>query len=408
MKIVIIGNGPAAISAIEAIRQFDMDCEITIISKEGEPAYTPCFLHRYVSGEIGKERLYMREDDFYDRKRIRTIFGVAVTEVMPMDNKLRLSDGRELTYDNLLMAAGSMPVIPKREGIEGEGVFAFRTISDADRILRSLKESKEAVVMGAGFIGLEIAEALSLMGATVTVVEKEDRILPRMLDGEIAEVVKRHVENKGARILTGRSIEAVKRTKNKIKGVMLDNGEIIPCGMLIVAAGVRPNLEMLKNGSIKTNQGILVDDHMRTNISNICAAGDIAEIEIGGTRKVNPIHLNAVKGGYIAGCNIVGLDTRLASHFEDMNVVTLFGLSVLSLGTQSGERVLKKRDSKGIVKVYLNEKGHIQGIQLLGDVTRGGVYLSLMRRGIPVADRPYTLSPYPNYGLVFAGIKTAR
>ncbi|MBI5199715.1 MAG: FAD-dependent oxidoreductase, partial [Nitrospirae bacterium] len=117
MGIVIIGNGIAAISAVEAIRQLNRDCEITIVSKEREPAYTPCFLYRYVSGEIEKERLYIRGDDFYDVNRIKIIPGTAVTEVMSDDNRVRLSNGTGLGYDRLLIAAGSNPVIPEIPGI---------------------------------------------------------------------------------------------------------------------------------------------------------------------------------------------------------------------------------------------------------------------------------------------------
>lgn len=395
MGIVIIGNGIAAISAVEAIRQLDRNCEITIVSKEREPAYTPCFLYRYVSGEIEKERLYVRGDDFCDVNRIKIISGAAVTEVMSDDNKVRFSDGMELGYGSLLIAAGSNPVIPEIPGIDGEGVFTFKTISDADRMLSKIRKSKEAVVIGAGFIGLEIAEALCIKGCRVTVVEREDRILPRMLDSEVAEVVKRHIEEKGIKILTARVVVSVKRGfRNKVKGVMLNDSKTIPCDMVIVSVGVKPNLEMLKNGSIKTNQGILVDDRMRTNISNIYAAGDIAEIEIGGIRKVNPIHINAMKSGWIAGCNMAGDERYFDVHLEDMNVVTLFGLPVLSIGVQKGEKVFKRDVSKGIIKVYTGGDGLLRGAQLIGDVLKGGIYLSLMRRGIPLSE----IHPPINYG----------
>ncbi|MBI5199179.1 MAG: NAD(P)/FAD-dependent oxidoreductase, partial [Nitrospirae bacterium] len=387
--------GIAAISAVEAIRQLNRDCEITIVSKEREPAYTPCFLYRYVTGEIEKKRLYIRGDDFYDANRIKIISGAAVTEVMSDDNKVRLSDGMELGYDSLLIAAGSNPVIPEIPGIDGEGVFTFKTISDADRMLSKIRKSKEVVVIGAGFIGLEIAEALCIKGCRVTVVEREDRILPRMLDSEMAEIVQRHIEKNGIKILTTKEVVLVKRGfGNKVKGVMLNDGKTIPCDMVIVSVGVRPNLGISKNGSIKTDQGILVDDRMRTNISNIYAAGDIAEIEIGGIRKVNPIHINAVKSGWIAGCNMAGDERYLDAHLEDMNVVTFFGLPVLSIGVQKGEKVFKRDTPKGMVKVYTGGDGLLRGAQLIGDVLKGGIYLSLMRRGVPLSE----IHPPINYG----------
>jgi len=406
MKILIIGNGPAAISAAEAIRTRDKDCVITVISKEKEPAYTPCFLYRYVTGEIGKERLYMRAEDFYDRNKIKTVFGVVATEIIPNDKKVRLSDGNEILYDSLLIAAGANPVIPKLPGIEGDKVFAFRTLSDADRILSVVKKSREIVVIGAGFIGLEIAEALSKRGLTVTVIEKEDRILPRMLDQETAEIVKEHIQKNGVKILTGREVISIERDrKKKMKAVVLDKNETIPCDFLITAVGVRPNMEMLKNGLIKTNQGILVNKNMQTNIPDIYAAGDIAEMEIGGIRKVNPIHMNAVKGGWIAGCNMIGMAKSFDAHLEDMNVVTLFGLSVLSHGVQKGDRTIKRQNSSGLIKIYLKGDDTINGVQIIGDVKRGGLYLSLIRKGIPVSEKLDILSAHFNYGFTLSGLK---
>ncbi len=410
MGIVIIGNGPAAISAMEAIRKVEQDCEIIVISKEKEPAYTPCFLYRYVSGEIGKERLYMRAEDFYDKNKIKTVFGVAAIEIIPNDKKVRLSDGNEILYDSLLIAAGANPVIPQIPGIEGDGVFSFKTVADADRILSIAKKSKEAVIVGAGFIGLEIAEALHRCGLTVTVVEREDRILPRMLDIEIAEIIKKHIQGNGVKILTGREVISIERDKNnKIKAVVLDKDDTISCDFLIAAVGVRPNLAMLKNGFINTGRGILVDKNMQTSIPNIYAAGDIAEMEVSGIRKINPIHMNAAKGGWIAGCNMTRNMTDMTmgfdAHLEDMNVVTLFGLSVLSHGIQRGDEVIKRQNSKGTIKIYLKEDDSINGVQIIGDVSRGGLYLSLMRKGIPVSEKLDILSAHFNYGFTLSGIK---
>ncbi len=395
MKIIIAGNGAAAISAVEAIRERDKKCEITVLSKEGERAYTPCFLAQYVGGEIGKNKLYMRESNFYDVKRVDTIFNISVDEVRPSDNKIRLSDDSELEYDRLLLAAGSKPVVPPLPGIEGDDVFFFKTLTDADRIIFAAKKAEDVVVIGAGFIGLEIAEALSKTGCKVTVIEKEDRVLPRMLDGEIAGMVERHLRDNGLNIITGRAIKAIKRSsvKSKLEGVTLDSQKSISCNALIVSVGVSPNLEMIKDGSIKTNLGVMVDNRMRTNIPNIYAAGDLAEMEIHGISKLNPIHINAVKGGEIAGCNMAGGRKVFDSHLEDMNVLTLFGLPVLSLGMRKGSRVVNMDDSKGIVRLYIGEDEQVNGVQLTGDVSRGGMYLSLMRRNVSFTRAHEVLPP---------------
>ncbi len=400
MKAVIIGNGAAAIGAIEAIREKDGGCEITVLAKESEPAYTPCFLAQYVAGEVGKEKLYMRPADFYEKNRINTLLGVSANEVDTVKNEVRLSSGKTLPYDRLLLAAGSSPIVPNIEGIKGKGVFYFRSLADSNLIKKGAKSSKKAVIMGAGFIGLEIAEVLSKLGLEVKVVEKEDRILPRMLDSEIAGLVGEHLRKNAIGIFTGNGIKRINRERSGgIKGVSLDNGKDLACDILIVSVGVKPNLEMLKSGSLKTNMGVLVNETMQTSVPNIYAAGDIAEIEIGGVRKVNPIHVNAVKSGHMAGINIAGVEKGMGEHVDDMNVVTLFGLQVLSLGVLSGPHSHKRSDSSGLVKIHESEKGLISGVQLLGDVTRGGLYLSLMKRGISINDQKGILSPRFNYGL---------
>ncbi|MHB1664374.1 MAG: NAD(P)/FAD-dependent oxidoreductase [bacterium] len=383
MKIVIIGNGPAAISAVEAIRETDKSCEITIISKENEPFYTPCFIANYLSGEIAKDRLYLKNNRFYDEQRVETILGNAVTEIKTKDQKVKLSDGSELFYNMLLIAAGSNSIIPKLPDIEGEGVFSFKTISDVHCIISKLEKANSAVIMGAGFIGLEAAEAFIKKGvSSVTVIERDSRVLPRMLDDEMAEYIKSRMEKNGVKIMTGKEIKAIQRKDGNITGISTKE-EIIPCELAVIAAGVAPNLEMIRNNAVKINQGVIVDEYMRTNIPNIYAAGDIAEMEIRGEKKINPIWFNAVKGGRIAGLNMAGHENRYAVPFTDMNAVTLFGLSVLSIGIQRGLKMLKHQDSKGIKKIYLDENECINGVQLIGDVAKGGLYLSLINKRVP-------------------------
>ncbi|MHB8232405.1 MAG: NAD(P)/FAD-dependent oxidoreductase [bacterium] len=382
MKIVIIGNGVAAVSAVEAIREIDKNCEITIISKENEPFYTPCFLANYLSGEIAKDRLYLKNERFYDEQRVKTIFGNAVAEIKVEERSIRLSDGRELFYDTLLIAAGSNPIMPKLPNIEGGGVFSFKTMSDADRIISNLKKINSAVIVGAGFIGLEVAEAFIKKGINATVIERDSRVLPRMLDSETAEFVTSHMKKNGVKIMTEKEVKAICRRGGNITGVETKE-EIIPCELVVIAVGVAPNLEMIRGNSIKVDKGVIVDDDMRTNIPDIYAAGDIAEMEIQGERKINPIWFYAAKGGRIAGLNMMGLKKRYAAPFTDMNVVTLFGLPVFSAGIQRGSKTLKHQDSKGIKKIYLDENECINGVQLIKDVAKGGLYLSLINKRVP-------------------------
>jgi NAD(P)H-nitrite reductase large subunit len=329
-----------------------------------------------------------------------------VTAVKDQENRVVLDDGTELPYDSLLIAAGSAPFVPKIPGIEGDGVYFFKTLEDADRLGGQIEKAREAVVMGAGFISLEIAEALRLRGLKVTIIGRRKGILLRMLDEEVSGVVCRHVEGRGIRFIGGKTVTAVQRGgRNELKWIMLNGGDIIPCDIFIVASGVRPNIGMLRGSAIRTDEGILVDGHMRTSVPNVYAAGDIAEVEIGGLRKINPIHSNAVRGGWVAGCNIAGREQAVDSHLEDMNVLTLFGLSVLSIGSQKGAESFKRVAGRTVAKAYAGEDGLLRGVQLVGDVAKGGLYLSIMRRGIPVRNLDI-LDPRLNYGQTLSVVAT--
>lgn len=406
MHIAIIGNGPAALSAIGAIRKLDRQCGITVVSKENEPPYSPCFLARYVCGETTRERLYLKDRRFYFEHRVNVLMGTSAIRIEAAKSRVVLSSGKELPYDRLMIAAGASPVVPEIPGIAGEGVFTLKTLLDADRIIKKAKASRNAVVMGSGFIALEIAEALVKAGLGVTLVARKDRILRRMLDSETTGIVMEHVIKNGVHIITKNEVRSVERSriKKNLKRVILSSGEAIPCDMLVVAIGVRPNIGMTSDSPIKTGHGILTDREMRTSVPGIYAAGDIAETEIQGVRKLNPIHINAVSCGEIAGANMAGMNRVLDSHIYDMNVLTVFGMRILSLGSCGTERVLRRDDSRGMVRISLKDSGQIAGVRIVGDVSKGGLFLSLMKKAIPADEMPGLLSPGFHHG---AALRTA-
>jgi NAD(P)H-nitrite reductase large subunit len=400
MHITIIGNGPAALSSICAIRKWDRQCEITVVSKENEPPYSPCFLAKYVCGETTRERLYLKDRRFYVEHRINALMGTSAMRIDTAGSRVVLSNGKALPYDRLMIAAGASPMVPEIPGITGEGVFTLKTVFDADRIIKKAKASRNAVIIGSGYIALEIAEALKKAGLSVTLVARKDRILRRMLDSETTGIVMEHVIKNGVNIITKNEVRSVERSRIKktLKKVILSSGEAIACDMLVVAIGVRPNLGMTAGSPIRTGHGIITDGAMRTSVPGIYAAGDIAETEIQGTRKLNPIHINAVSCGEIAGANMVGMNRALDSHIYDMNVLTVFGMQILSLGSYETGLVLRRDDSRSMVRISLKDSGQIAGVRIIGDVAKGGLFLSLMKKGIPADEIPGILSPRFHHG----------
>jgi phenylglyoxylate dehydrogenase epsilon subunit len=401
MRHVIVGNGPAALSAVEALRRTDPACDITVVAGERARAYTPCFLSRFVSGEMAEESLALKCEDFYEKHRVTLLSGVAAAGVRPADNSLALADGKTLAYDRLLLACGATPLVPPVPGLAGAGVVSFKNFDDAVAIRALSALLGNVVVLGSGFVAVEIAEALVKLGMRVTMIARKECILRRIFDAEVAGLAEEHLARNGVRIVKQRELREVERfgQRRELTAVVLSRGERLPCDLLVVAVGMQPNLGSLGGTGIETARGVIVDDRMRTSVPNIFAAGDVAEIEIAGVRKVNLIHPNAVVTGRIAGSVMAGADARLEAHLDDMNVLTLFGLSFLSAGALTGGRVLERRhDARGLVKICAGDDGLVSGVQLVGNVTRGGLYRSLIRRRVPVAAIPDILSPRLNYG----------
>lgn len=400
MNIIIAGNGPAAISAVEAIRDIDRSSSITLLSREKERAYSPCYLYHYISEDISRDKLYIKEDDFYEKNNVNILFGISLKKVIPDKRSVKLSDGKTLTYDRLLLATGAEAVLPEIPGIQGEGVFFFKSLQDAERIISVIPKIKKAAVIGGGFIGLEIAEALRKKGISVTVIEKEDRLLPRMLDKEMAGIVSSHLLKNGIDIITGQVIKEIERKDGHLRGLRTRDGITVPADIVIVSAGVRPNIKPAEDTGIRTDRGIIVNEKMETSIPDIYAAGDVAEIEIKGIRKLNPIWLNATVSGSIAGSNMIGISKKLDSHIPDMNMINIFGLYIFSAGSPLGVRTIKKQDISGVKKIVLDDNDTVKGIQIIGkEGLRGGLYMNLLGR--KVRDESVLLQDI-NYGLIIS------
>ena len=406
MRIVIVGNGPAALSAVEAIRETDGASEITVLTPESDRAYTPCFLAKFVAGTIDVGDLALKSDDFYERHGVELRTGQGVTAVIPQDNSVVLDDGTRITYDRLLLACGAEPVIPAAPELSGEGVFVFKSLGDAVKIRERAAGVRNAVVLGSGFVAMEIAEALTEAGVSVSMVARTDHILRRIFDSGVADLVEAHMTRNGVRFMKCCDLVGIERDEQgNLQTAVLSDGARVPCEMLVVGVGMRPNVAMLAGTSVDVGQGVLTDAAMRTSVENIYAAGDVAEADVGGVRKANLIHPNAVLAGKVAGRNMAGGDQHMDAHLADMNVLTVFGRSFLAVGALEGEVVLRRAiGADGLVKVFADGEAHICGVELVGDVTRGGLYASLIARGACVDDVPDLLATTLNYGQTMGAV----
>lgn len=391
MKYTIIGNSFAGVFAVEAIRKTDPTGGIRVIAEENEPAYSPAMLHEYLPGVADQNLLYLRPSDFYEKNGVETVFGSSVTQVDAKERVLSLGKKKKLEFQKLLIATGGTPFIPP--GIDGlnkfANVFTFTRKSSADAMAKKMAGVDSVVVLGAGLIGLQCAEGLAHMGVKVTVVELADNILPMALDDAAAKLVLKELHAEGVEVLTGDTITKINGRGKEIQSVTLKSGGKIPCRMVVVAVGVRPNVDFLKDSGIKVDRGILVDERMRASATDVYAAGDCAQgVEIlSGKKMPIPIIPIATKQGAVAGSNMAGKKKTYAGGLS-LNALQFGGLQLISYGFVRDEEkaeVLKDLDpARGIYRKVIIKEGKLTGVVLVKDIERAGLFRYLMENKISV------------------------
>ena len=267
-------------------------------------------------------------------------------------------------------------------------MFGFPTIKDATQILEILPITTTACVLGGGLIGLKAAYALRKRGPEVKVIIKSNQVLSQVLDREAADMFQKKIQDHGIEVMTGTDVSEI-LGNGDAKAVKLDSGKVIGCSILVVGKGVQPNIELVKDTEIKVGEGIIVDDYMRTNITNIFAAGDVCETydPALNQKTVNALWPNAVEQGSVAGANIMGENIKYDGSMG-MNAVEFFNLPVISMG------ITRPRDSgyeqfsstgKDIYKKVVLKDNLLVGAILVGKVDNSGVYLELIKKRIDVS-----------------------
>lgn len=377
MRYVIIGTGGAGVSAVEAIREYDQESEIIMISNEDVPPYSACLLLYYLFDENKRDIVFWKGKDFYDRMNVTAILGNNVNKIQPENKKILVGD-ESIDFDKLLIATGGSVDLPSIKGIDKNGIFTFKTLSDTDNIYKWLKTQNvgNAIVLGGGLIGLDAAEGLIKHDVNVTVVEALNRVLPHMLDREMGNLVKDILQNNGVEVKVETKITKILGDE-WVQSTKLSDKTVLDADMIIIATGIIPNLDIAKNCGIKTNSGIIVNENLKTNITDVYAAGDIVESVDVITGKREPMLLwsNALIQGTIAGYNMVGKKAKYLGT-SNQTLIKVFETPIISDGAFEGEeiRVFKDNIHK---KMYLKDST-IVGYILINTMQNAGVYHSLM------------------------------
>lgn len=379
-KYLIIGNGTAAVSAVEGIRSLDAAAEITVVSREEHPAYCRPLISYYLEGKASPERMSCRNESFYADNSAEVIYSTAAS-LDPAAKKVKLESGEELEYTGLLIASGSSPFVPPIDGLETVPKKGFfMTLDDAYALERMTDEGSRVLIVGAGLIGLKCAEGLAERVKKITVCDLAQKVMPSILDDEAAEIVKSRITAAGIELLLGDTAARFEGSK----AIMRSGGEI-EFDVLVIAVGVRPNISLFKDAGGECGRGITVDGHMRTSIPNVYAAGDCTEsidVSCGGV-KVMALMPNANIQGFCAGVNMAGGD-KTFDNAVPMNSIGLFGCHVMSAGSYEGERRAVGTDA-GLKEFYIKDN-LLKGFIIVDDTDRAGIYTSLIRNKIPLGD----------------------
>lgn len=371
MKHVIIGAGPAGVIAAETLRKVDPSSSVSIIGEEKEPPYSRMALPYYLYGKIDEAGTYLRKSDSHFTDARIDIVQDRVSAIDSKGKKLKLDSGKSVDYDKLLIAAGSHPIRPPIPGMELPGVHSCWTLEDGRNIASKAAKDSRVVLMGAGFIGCIILEALALRGVNLTVVEMDDRMVPRMMDQNSGNLIKKWCQEKGVVVHTATRVESIEESGNSLK-VELDNHEVIDADVVISATGVQSNIQFLEGSGVETEFGVLVNDRLQSNFPDIYAAGDVCQGRdfSTGEYSVQAIQPTAADHGRIAAMNMMGKDT-IHQGSINLNVLDTLGLISSSYGLWMGV------DGGDSAELYDADRYRYISLQFEDDVLVGAQSLGL-------------------------------
>jgi NAD(P)H-nitrite reductase large subunit len=396
VKYVIVGASAAGIAAVEAIRKVDQTGNIVVITEETCAHYSRPMISDLVSGKADVQKMKCKTDNFWKSNNAEPRIGKKAVSLNLTEKTVNLDDGEKIVYEKLLLATGGKPFVPKMEGQEKDGVFTFTSLSDAQRLAAKIDSihAKNAVVIGAGLIGISVTEALVKRGLKVTVVELQEKILSLLLDSKASDIVEAIIRKAGVNFATGQSVQKIigrQENDGAVGGVLLTKGDQVPCDLVIVAIGVIPRTELVIGTDVKLNRGIVVDNFMQTNVPDIYASGDVAETFdfILNQSRLLPLWPLAVLEGRVAGSNMAGAKATYEGG-TNMSSLKYFSIPIVSIGMANPKEdpsleILVQQDSaNNVYKKLVLRNNVIVGMTLVNCIDRAGILFNLMKNKVNI------------------------
>ena len=418
--LVIVGGVAAGLAAAMEARRNSPDLPVTVYERTGDVSYGACGLPYVVAGLIpdaGSLVLHTPEY-FRERHRIEVRTGCEAVELLPSKSALRVREGgveREVGYSSLVLATGAAAVCPPLPGRELEGVFVLRHLRDGRRLLRFLGEARPrtAVVVGAGYIGLEMAEAFTARGLRTTLVEGSDRVMGA-LGGRMRELVSEELRARGVEVLFGERVTAFEGGGGRVARVLTDGGRALEAEVVSVGVGVRPEVALAVAAGIEVGASgaVVTDERQRTSATGVYAAGDCCEVlnRVSGRRVWHPLGQPAVRQGWVAGANAAAGDSADGARYAGVagtSAVKVFGLEVartglsleeaLEAGFDAAEAGGESHSRAGYypggseihTRLVTDARGRLLGAQMVGRegvAHRVNVYAAALHAGLRVED----------------------
>jgi nitrite reductase (NADH) large subunit len=369
-KLIIVGCGIAAISAVKAILEVSSDSQIHMYGDENFYPYNRMKLSKNLFEELGEDTILLQKKDWYNANNVNLHLNMKVSSIDALRQEIILSDGTREKYDKLLLANGARNTLPPINGINSPGVYTIRDLEDVRKIKNDIDNKQIILNIGAGSQGLEIAWVLGQHGKEVVIVQRNRRLMPRELDEKASFILKYFVEKSNIRVLLNTQLEMI-MSNGHMECATKDGNKII-CDAVFYSAGISPNIELLENTPVKVNYGIIVDKGMHTNIENIYAAGDIAELN----GRITGLWNTAIGQGKTAGYNMAGKQAAY-EHIVPVTTLNAFGISLFSMGNVSeGENTFTLTTEDESTKSYKRlffENNRIIGAIAIGDTKKSPV-----------------------------------
>ena len=377
-KYVLIGGSIATGGAIEGILSVEKNADITVICGEKRPLYSRPLISYALEKKTTDEKMYFHGEDYYEKKGVKAVYAVA--EKVDPEKKVVIAEGKEYSYDELLVATGSKPFVPPIKGLENvTKKHTFYTMDDMLGLRADLEKGGKVLIVGAGLIGMKCAEGVKEYMDDIVIADMAPRPLPAATTPEAGSIVQERLSS----IIDFRLNAALDHFDgNK---AVFGSGEEVTFDILVLALGVRPQVGLLKEIGAEVNRGIIVNEKMQTNLPHVYAAGDVVESyeAVGESKRLLQLFPSAYLGGKTAGKNMAGEEISFLTDIP-MNATNLFGVRITSAGLFVGEKteVTVGEDYRALY----TEGGVIRGFILIGDSARAGILTDFIRKKRPIGD----------------------